>query len=174
MFLSTLTTLQAQWCLLWVFNSAPLFSLYSSHTYRRVCVCMCAVSLHSALNEPIIGVYVALMSVSVRRETLHHSPPNQWGLACYTTPRFSPLTRPLSHHSFLLGPLHFLSISLWYSSSPPCSFSVQLARDKREVSGQLAMKRALNRARWGHHWSCYAQASIVLQFRQCCNPKLCF
>lgn len=42
-----------------------------------VFVFMWAASLHSTLNEPIMGVYVALMRVSVRRETLHRSPPNQ-------------------------------------------------------------------------------------------------
>lgn len=113
-------------------------------TMMAVFVCACTVSLHSALNEPIMGVYVALMRASVRRETLHRSPPNQWGLARYTTARFSPLNaRPPSHHSFLLACLSF-------SLSPSHSFTVQLARDGNEVSSQLAMKRALNRARWGH------------------------
>lgn len=115
----TLTTLQACDAFLWAFNFAPLFSLYIflTHIQTMMAVRVWAVSLHSALNEPIMGVYVALMCVSVRRETLHRSPPNQWGLACYTTPRFSPLTRPLSHHSFLLGPPHFLCPSLPRSSS---------------------------------------------------------
>lgn len=101
-------TEQAPRCLVWLFNSAPVFSLYSSHAYGEGWACEC-VSLHSALNEPIIGVYVALMCVSVRRETLHHSPPNQWGLACYASPRFFPLACPLLHHSFLISALHFLS-----------------------------------------------------------------
>lgn len=58
-----------------------LLSLCIPHTHTDsdgcVRVYVWTVSLHSALNEPIMGVYVALMRVSVRRETLHRSPPNQ-------------------------------------------------------------------------------------------------
>lgn len=112
----TPTTLQACDAFLWAFNFTPLLSLYiilaQIQTMIAVRVCTSAVSLHSALNEPIMGVYVALMRVSVRRETLHRSPPNQWGLACYTTPRFSAFTRPPSLHPFLLSPHRFLSLSL--------------------------------------------------------------
>lgn len=146
MFPPTPTILQARWCLWWVFNSAPVFSLCSPHTYRQgwVCECVC-VSLHSALNEPIIGVYVALMCVSVRRETLHHSPPNQWGLACYTTPRFFSLTCPLSHHSFLISALHFLSIFLQYLSSLLfllCSISRRQAWGIRSIGHEESFKQS--------------------------------
>ena len=160
----TPTTLQACDAFLWAFNFTPLLSLYiflaQIQTMIAVRVCASAVSLHSALNEPIMGVYVALMRVSVRRETLHRSPPNQWGLACYTTPRFSAFTRPPSLHPFLLSPHRSLSLSLFLSS-----FSVQLARDKSEVSGQLAMKRGLNRTRWGHHnnWRIRSLVNWVLK-----------
>lgn len=67
--------------------------------------------------------------------------------ALHATPLlvFSPLPRPLSHQSFLYPPPPFSApLSLSHS------FSIQLARDENEVSGQLAMKRALNGARWGH------------------------
>lgn len=93
-----------------------------------------------------MGVYIALMRVSVRRETLHRSPPNQWGLACYTTTCFLSSSSSLITSVLPLSPPPPFSASLSLSHS----FSIQLARDENEVSGQLAMKRALNGARWGH------------------------
>lgn len=77
----TPTTLQACDAFLRAFKFAPLFSLslyiFLTHIQTMMAGCVCAVSLHSALNEPIMGVYVALMRVSAKRETLHRSPPNQ-------------------------------------------------------------------------------------------------
>lgn len=126
----------------------PFFSLCFTHkqTQMAVCVCLCvaAVSFHSALNEPIIGVYVALMRASIRRETLHRSPHNQWDLVCYTTSRFSPLTYPLSHRPFLLSRLHFLSSSLMFYLSVLfllCSISKGQAWGIRSIGHEESFKR---------------------------------
>lgn len=80
-FKPTASTLRACEPVYEIIHFAP-FSLHSLHILyndgsARVCVHACTASLHAALNEPIMGVYVALMHVSVRRETLHRSPPNQ-------------------------------------------------------------------------------------------------
>lgn len=84
-----------------------------------VFVFMCAASLHSPLNEPIMGVYVALMRVSVRRETLHRSPPNQWGLAHSVASRFSPVSSIL----YCITPLPF-STPQFLSILPGPDFSL--------------------------------------------------
>lgn len=113
---------------------------------------MWTVSLHSALNEPIMGVYVALMRVSVRRETLHRSPPNQWGLACYTTTCF------LSSSSSLITSV--LPLSPPFSASLSLSLSFFLhSISKRWEWGfwPIGHEESFKRSKMRPSESCYAQ-----------------
>lgn len=134
-----------------------LFSLCIPHTHADsdgcVRVYVWTVSLHSALNEPIMGVYVALMRVSVRRETLHRSPPNQWGLACYTTTCF------LSSSSSLIT-----SLLLLCHTPTPFSASLTLPFFLHSISERwewgfwpIGHEESFKRSKMRPSESCYAQ-----------------